>query len=406
LPGWDAPVITQAVKGFFFVVRVTPPCVANSVTVSAFYAGFTDTRPMLRVPGSTNQWEATFPTSAAGSVLPYRIEADCTPRAFSGFFVFVDPSGAILDGCTGQPLSGATVTLLKNEPYGSSTYVVPEPTEHIPSFNPEVTAADGLYGWDVVPGRWRVRASKPGYDTVTTDPFDVPPPKLNLDITLTPIAGCNVPPVAHDDAYAADQGTPLNVAAPGVLGNDTDANGNPLTASIVANATNGNVTLNSDGSFTYTPNTGFHGTDTFTYKASDGTQDSNLATATIAVGQVNQPPSAVNDAYSTRKNRTLIVGRPGVLANDSDPEGAALTAVLVRRPTRGILLLSPHGSFVYLPRPGFVGRDTFTYKASDGARSSGVTTVTIDVTRKRHRGHGDHDDDDDCDEDDARRLER
>jgi hypothetical protein len=53
-----------------------------------------------------------------------------------------------------------------------------------------------------------------------------------------------------------------------------------------------------------------------------------------------------------------------------------------------------------------VGRDTFTYKASDGARSSGVTTVTIDVTRKRHRGHGDHDDDDDCDEDDARRLER
>ena len=360
---------------------------------------------MVRVDGTVNDWHIAIATGPAGTRLPYRIDATCqppvAPMSFEGFVVFVDPSGTIYDGCTNQPLAGATVTLLKNEPYGSSDYVVPDSTEHIPSFNPEVTAADGLYGWDVVPGRWRLRVSKPGYETVTTDPFDVPPPKLDFDITLMPPAGCNAAPVASDDAYATDQGTPLSVAAPGVLGNDTDANGDALTAHLVTDAANGHIALAGDGSFTYTPNVGFSGTDTFTYKASDGSDDSNVATVTITVKKVNRPPVARDDVYRTNKNRAFFISRPGVLANDADPEGSALSAALARRPAHGFVFLFPNGALAYLPKPGFVGTDTFTYTASDGVNASNTATVTITVARKKqHDRDEDNDDDDDDERDD------
>ena len=86
--------------------------------------------------------------------------------------------------------------------------------------------------------------------------------------------------------YSVDQDGSLTVSADiGVLANDTDTENNPLTATMVGGPTNGNLTLNSDGSFTYTPNTGFSGSDSFTYKANDGKLDSNTATVTITVTQ-------------------------------------------------------------------------------------------------------------------------
>jgi VCBS repeat-containing protein len=89
--------------------------------------------------------------------------------------------------------------------------------------------------------------------------------------------------VAGNDSYAVAQDTTLSVSAPGVLANDTDANGDPLSASKVTDPANGSLTLNANGSFTYTPAAGFNGTDTFTYRASDGALQSNTATVTITV---------------------------------------------------------------------------------------------------------------------------
>jgi VCBS repeat-containing protein len=320
-------------------------------------------------------------------------------QTFDGDILFVDPSGAILDSCNAQPLAGATVTLFKNEPYLSSTYVIPDPLETIPSNNPEITAADGLYAWDVVPGRWRVQASKAGYSTVTTSAFDVPPPVLGLDITLTPIAGCNTPPSANNDGYSTSQDTALHVPAPGVLGNDTDADGDALTAMVVSNALNGQVVLAADGSFTYTPNTGFHGTDSFTYRANDGTANSNVATATITVSAVNGRPVARDDRYSTRKNQVLVVRAPGVLANDTGAAGSRLKARLVHGPDHGALSLNRDGSFTYKPKGGFVGQDRFTYQAADGVDASDTASVTISVTGKKA---GDDDGDDDRDDRDRK----
>jgi VCBS repeat-containing protein len=113
--------------------------------------------------------------------------------------------------------------------------------------------------------------------------------------------------VASNDSYTITGGA-LSVAAPGVLGNDTPANGTALAASLVSGPPNGTLNFSSNGSFTYTPGTGFTGTDTFTYQALEGPLQSNVATVTITTNSANQPPVAANDSYTLNENQTLIVG--------------------------------------------------------------------------------------------------
>lgn len=97
----------------------------------------------------------------------------------------------------------------------------------------------------------------------------------------------NTVPVADEDAYSAVEGQPLVLPAPGVLANDTDADGDVLTASGATQPVNGTVTLAADGSFTYTPDAGFSGKDVFTYTASDGKDVSAPAKVTITVEDEN-----------------------------------------------------------------------------------------------------------------------
>ena len=98
-----------------------------------------------------------------------------------------------------------------------------------------------------------------------------------------------------------------------------------LTAVLVSGPAHGTLTLNADGSFTYTPAANFNGTDSFTYKANDGAADSNVATVTSRSTAVNDAPVAVNDSYTTNEDTPLIDRRaPGVLANDTDVDGDPL----------------------------------------------------------------------------------
>jgi hypothetical protein len=93
----------------------------------------------------------------------------------------------------------------------------------------------------------------------------------------------------------------------------------------------------------------------------------------------DHPPHAVNDSYSVFAGNTLTVAAPGVLANDTDPDGDPLTAVLVSGTTHGTLNLNANGSFSYTPNAGFVGSDSFTYQANDGYLNSNTATVTITI---------------------------
>jgi large repetitive protein len=87
----------------------------------------------------------------------------------------------------------------------------------------------------------------------------------------------------------------LIVPAAGVLDNDTDVDGPSLSSVLVSGPAHGSLTLNADGSFTYTPDTNYNGSDSFTYKGNDGSADSNVATAHITVNLVNEAPVAHND---------------------------------------------------------------------------------------------------------------
>src|SRR5204862_698640 len=131
----------------------------------------------------------------------------------------------------------------------------------------------------------------------------------------------NDAPVANNDSYSVNEGGTLSVAAPGVLGNDTDPDGPSIHAVLVSGPSHASsFALNADGSFTYVHDGSETTADSFTYKANDGTLDSNVATVTITINPVNDAPVANNDAYNVNEGATLTVTAPGVLGNDTDAE--------------------------------------------------------------------------------------
>jgi FtsP/CotA-like multicopper oxidase with cupredoxin domain len=186
-------------------------------------------------------------------------------------------------------------------------------------------------------------------------------------------------PVAVDDAYTVAEDNPLAVAAPGVLANDT---GSGLTAVLVSSTPNGTLTLNTNGSLAYVPRANFNGTDLFTYRA-HGTADSNLATVRITVTPVNDPPVTVANSYNATAGTPLVVAVPGVLANDTDVDGNALTSVLATGPAHALAFsLNASGSFSYTGACVYAGADTFTYRANDGTVSGNLATVTLNVAAR------------------------
>ncbi|MDB5385061.1 MAG: repeat-associated core protein [Planctomycetaceae bacterium] len=197
-----------------------------------------------------------------------------------------------------------------------------------------------------------------------------------VNINVAPV---NHAPVATDDSFTTLEDTSLNVGLAGVLSNDVDFDGDPLTVRVVGGPAHGTLTLNTDGSFLYVPDLNFNGTDSFTYLASDGTLNSNVATATITVTPVDDAPVAVNDVFAATEDTPLNSGIPGVLLNDSDVDGDALSVVQVSGPAHGTLSLNANGSFLYTPALNFNGTDSFTYQANDGSLNSNIATVTLVV---------------------------
>ena len=141
---------------------------------------------------------------------------------------------------------------------------------------------------------------------------------------------------------------------------------------------NGVLALAQDGSFTYIPNPGFAGTDSFTYRAVTAVGVGNAATVTITVSPAVLP-TTVNDAYSTVFGTTLNEAAPGVLANDNSNGGSAMIASLVSSVSNGVLTLAANGAFSYTPKTGFTGADTFTYRAVTNSGQGNVATVAITV---------------------------
>ena len=140
---------------------------------------------------------------------------------------------------------------------------------------------------------------------------------------------------AVDDSYSTEEATKLEVPAPGVLGNDQDSDTPQLTlkAVLVGGPAHGSLTLHEDGSFSYTPEAGYRGSDSFTYKDEDGNSESNTATVTLTVEQVDQAPSVgvPGSPQSTGENSPLSFSSSGIGAftvADGDSEGESEQVVL------------------------------------------------------------------------------
>jgi hypothetical protein len=158
----------------------------------------------------------------------------------------------------------------------------------------------------------------------------------------------------------------------------SDADGDSLTYIIVSNGTKGVATItdSSTGAFTYVPTQDQSGADSFTFQASDGKHDSNIATISVTIAPVNDAPVASNGAVSVSAGASVS----GTLIA-SDIDGGALTFGIVANGTKGTATItnSATGAFTYTANIGSSGTDTFTFQASDGSLSANVATVTVTI---------------------------
>jgi hypothetical protein len=184
----------------------------------------------------------------------------------------------------------------------------------------------------------------------------------------------NGPPLMTIAALATPEDVPLSGTLPA-----TDPDGNPLTFSIVSNATKGNVVIvnPSTGAFTYTPNPDATGNDTFSFKANDGLLDSNVATIAIAISPVDDPPVALDGSLTVPSgllvNGTLVA---------SDVDSASRTFSIVANGSKGTATITnaATGAYAYTAAPGSIGSDSFTFRANDGSTNSNVATVSVTIT--------------------------
>ena len=190
-------------------------------------------------------------------------------------------------------------------------------------------------------------------------------------VVIVTVNAVNDAPVAVNDVARTNEDTPVTVA---VLANDTDPDGDPLTVT-AASAPNGTVVVNPNGTITYTPRANFNGTDTITYKISDGKGGTSTATVTVTVDPVNDPPVATNDAATTNEDTPVTVS---VLSNDTDVDGDPLTVVSASAPN-GTVVINANGTITYTPNKDYNGTDTITYQISDGKGGFATATVTVTV---------------------------
>lgn len=198
-------------------------------------------------------------------------------------------------------------------------------------------------------------------------------------------AFAQVGPFAENDLYSVNEDSILTVDPLGVLLNDVNTNSDTFVAILQTHVGFGTLSLNSDGSFTYQPNPNFDSTDSFTYVANDGTNNSNKATVTISVNPINDTPIAEDDIDSTLEDTTVTTA---VIANDSDADGDNLqiSEFDVTSTNGGSLALDDNGTpddatddrITYTPLLNFVGSDTYSYTITDGTVQN-TATVTIAV---------------------------
>ncbi|MFT7579459.1 MAG: ferredoxin [Myxococcota bacterium] len=190
-------------------------------------------------------------------------------------------------------------------------------------------------------------------------------------ITIEPV---NDPPKTNPDFEVTDADTDVVIS---VLANDADPDGDILTVGALTDPVNGSVAANGDGTVTYTPASGFVGTDGFTYEACDTRDVCVVESVTIEVAGDNGPPDAVSDRATIDEDSEGVT--IDVLDNDSDPDGDTLFIDSFTQPVDGDVVLVPGEGLRYFPPANFTGEATFVYTACDSFGGCAVATVTVTI---------------------------
>ncbi|MDY6792391.1 MAG: Ig-like domain-containing protein, partial [Thermodesulfobacteriota bacterium] len=228
-------------------------------------------------------------------------------------------------------------------------------------------------------------------DTCTIDP-DVgsvdlngsatvsPPQTTTYTITATGSGGtatanatvtvANSAPVANNQTVTLNEDETASVTLTA-----SDINGDSLTYQIVTGPSHGSLTGQAPN-LSYTPSLNYNGSDTFTFKANDGSLDSNTATVTLSIQPVNDSPTAAGDVATTNEDTPITAIT--VLANDTDPDGDALAVDDFTQPAHGTAGSNGDGTLTYTPDEDFNGMDSFNYTVSDG--NGGTDTATVSIT--------------------------
>ncbi|MBI1769102.1 MAG: tandem-95 repeat protein [Bacteroidetes bacterium] len=192
-----------------------------------------------------------------------------------------------------------------------------------------------------------------------------------VSLTITPV---NDAPTSSDQTITVAEDNSVTII---LTGNDVD--GDQLTFIIVTPPTNGTL-AGSGSTLTYTPNSNYSGTDSFTYEVSDGSLNSNVSAISITVTPVNDAPTANNQSGANNQSVTTAEDVPAIITlTATDVDGDPLTYDIVTPPANGAMTGTPP-NVTYTPSLNFNGQDSFTFKANDGITDSNVATVAINVT--------------------------
>lgn len=191
------------------------------------------------------------------------------------------------------------------------------------------------------------------------------------------ITSSNCAPIAVDDNFVTNQNITLNASSVLVNDNITDGPAFNILQTPLNGPSNGTVTINLDGTFTYIPNNGFFGNDQFEYVVCDGSSPELCDTALvfIVINQVNQAPDINNENFTTNINTTV---NGNILVNDIDPDGTlGVTTSPILNPANGIFVTDTSGNFSYTPNNGFSGVDTVVVLVCDNNGACENDTIFI-----------------------------
>jgi serine protease AprX len=284
-----------------------------------------------------------------------------------------------------QITSSPSSTAVENQPY-SYQVVATDPDGGVLTFSLDtapagmnISPASGLVSWTPTHNQLGANAVK----VRVTDPTS----RFVTQAYSISVSGTNNPPTAAADSYTVEAGKTLSMAVPGVLVNDTDPDGDAITAVLAGGPAHGTLTLNANGSFVYTPSAGYSGTDSFTYRDSDGKTTGNTATVTVTItaAAANKAPVAVNDTYvaPVRRQDPYSPQVFRVLANDTDSDGTIdpATVTIASPPSRGgTITVNGDGTLSYVPKLRNSASETFKYKVKDNRGAfSNTATVSVDL---------------------------